>query len=363
MSADFKFWPAMSHVCREQGKGRLAQCLDLARLALPPQRLSPLEYYSFRLYDDALYPWPEKRRFLGRMSKYYRRLRHRDWYGVAEDKLLFYAAMLGHGEPVPALYALFSRQGRRFGGVPSFSEPDALAAFLRQGMRYPFFGKPVQGVYGQGAVYATGYDAASDSLELRQGGLLPVGEFVQGLLDPRGMGYLMQEPLRSHPDFQALFGEHLPGVRLDIFWGEGAPKPVYARLHVAVGKNIINNLQGGRLGNLYGVIDMASGRMEPVLTQFTWHSITRQDIHPDTGAQVHGELFPRWRELVDYGLHLAPLFPGLRLQSWDLVMTDQGPRALELNLGGDSLFMAQRMTRRPFLSDEVRAYAEKLPIT
>lgn len=363
MSAEFRLIEAMARIAREHGKSRFAQALDLLHLTAPPHRLSPLEYYSLRLYDDARYPWPEKRRFIGRKSKWYRRLRHRDWYGLAEDKLLFYAAMRGHGEPVPETYALYHKDGRRYARAAAFRERSDLAAHLRDGMPYPCFGKPVAGTYGQGASYLTGYDAADDCLVMRHGERKPVDDFVRELIDPYGMGYLLQEPLRPHPDYAPLFGPHLPGLRLDIFWGEREPRAMYARLHVPVGKNIINNLQGGRLGNLYGLVDLDSGRMEPVLTRFTWNSITPIQCHPDTGAQVFGEAFPRFHELVAYGLELAPLFPGLRLQSWDLCYTDQGPRALELNLGGDSLFMAQRMSGRPFLDDEIRAYARSRRIT
>lgn len=363
MSVAFSLPEAMTRIAREHGKSRLAQAVELLRLAAPPYRLSPLEYYSFGLYDDARYPWPEKRRFLARMSRLYRRLRHRDWYGIAEDKLLFYAAMQGLGEPIPRLYALFHRGGRRFGELPSFSEPEALAAFLRSGMSYPFFGKPVQGVYGQGAIHAVGYDAADDSLLLRHGGRKPVAEFVHGLLDPRGMGYLLQEPLRPHPDFAPLFGPHLPSVRLDIFWGAGAPRLVYAHLLIPTGQNVVSNLQGGRIGNIYGMLDTESGVMAPILDRFDWNSLHPVQTHPDTGAQIYGTMLPHFRELVDYGLKLAPQFPGLRLQSWDLCLSDRGPRALEMNLGGDSLYTAQRMTGRPFLTDEVRDYATGLGLT
>ncbi len=359
----FDLREAMRTVGREHGKSPLAQTLDLARLISPPHRLSPFEYYSFGLFDDRRHPWPGKTRFIGRRARLYRRLRDRRWSAIADDKILFHAMLQGMGVPAPALLAVYSAHGRRAGGIPSFNNPDALADFLRNGIRYPFFGKPAQGVYGQGAVSVTGYDAASDSLQFANGARDRIEEFVRGLLDPAGMGYLFQEVVAPHPDLAAITGGRLPVVRLDIFWGAGDPRVVFAKAALPVGRNSVSNFMGGSLGNLFAIVDPDDGSMGPVITHCTWNAMTTVETHPDTGCTLAGTILPHWPEIRAFGLHLARLIPGLRLQSWDIALSEHGPVALEINLGGDSLFIGQRLTGRGFIDDEVRSFASDRPVS
>ncbi|HXH81757.1 MAG TPA: sugar-transfer associated ATP-grasp domain-containing protein [Candidatus Tectomicrobia bacterium] len=351
----------MNAVTRGGGKGRLAQALDLVRLTVSSSRLSPFEYWSFGLFDDTRYPWREKRRFVGRRSRVYRRLRDRRWYALADDKLVLHAFLAGMGVPTPALYAVFSRDGRRVGDQPTFTDAKALAAHLRDGMPYPFFGKPVQGTYGAGAIFATGYDRAHDRLVTLHGGAVSVEDFVTGLVDPRGMGYLFQAAVEPHPDHAALCGPRLPSARFDIFWGDRAPRVVFAKVMIPTGTNVVNNFRSGRLGNLYAIAD-ERGVLGPVVRRFTWDHVETSARHPDTGAQLDGVILPHWETLRDFALALAPLVPGFRLQSWDVAMTVHGPIALELNRGTDSVFLGQRLTGRGFLDDEIGACVRTRPV-
>ncbi|MGL1664087.1 sugar-transfer associated ATP-grasp domain-containing protein, partial [Vibrio parahaemolyticus] len=57
--------------------------------------------------------------------------------------------------------------------------------------------------------------------------------------------------------------------------------------------------------------------------------------HPDTGAAIVGTDIPDWPRLIDLVQAAALVFPGIRTQSWDVALTDQGPVLLEVNYGGD----------------------------
>ena len=52
----------------------------------------------------------------------------------------------------------------------------------------------------------------------------------------------------------------------------------------------------------------------------------------------------------------APIFAGIRTQSWDVALTEAGPVILEVNFGGD-LNLAQLATGKGVLDDE---YCEHL---
>ena len=57
--------------------------------------------------------------------------------------------------------------------------------------------------------------------------------------------------------------------------------------------------------------------------------------HPDTGALFVGTALPDWIKLRNLVTKAACVFPGIRTQSWDIALTDQGPVFLEVNYGGD----------------------------
>ncbi|MBI2381176.1 MAG: hypothetical protein HYV16_10520 [Gammaproteobacteria bacterium] len=362
MSTAFSLRNAMEETAA-LGKPRWRQVLDMLRLALPPNRLSPLEYYSFRLFDDAAHPWPDKRRFLGRRSKIYRHLRHRDWYALAEDKLLFQAVMEGLGFPVPRLLAVYARDGRRHGGVPGFTDKARLAQFLRLGMPYPCFGKPVQGVYGQGAMLAEAYEPDGDSLRLAGGGRVPVAACVEGLLDVAGRGYLFQEVLPLPEDYGPWCGAHLPCFRIDLLLDRSGPRLQFVKLMLPADGNIVCNFRGGSLGNLIALMDPGSGRLEPAISAYDWRGTCTVDRHPQGSLSMTGQVPPGWAAVRELAMGMAPHFPGLRQQSWDIAYTGRGPVALELNLGGDSLYFGQFLAGRGVLDEALLTLAASLPFT
>ncbi len=81
------------------------------------------------------------------------------WFGVTQDKLLFHAAALGAGLPVPELLAVV-HPTRSLPGVPGLRNAEATASVLRDPGAYPFFAKPIDGIYSLGAVSAERQDAA-----------------------------------------------------------------------------------------------------------------------------------------------------------------------------------------------------------
>ena len=63
--------------------------------------------------------------------------------------------------------------------------------------------------------------------------------------------------------------------------------------------------------------------------------LVRDEAHPDTGLPIAGFVIPQWSELCDLTREAAAVFPGIRAQSWDAALTDNGPVFLEVNFGGD----------------------------
>ena len=57
--------------------------------------------------------------------------------------------------------------------------------------------------------------------------------------------------------------------------------------------------------------------------------------HPDSGRPIVGTPIPGWEDLIALAKEAARMLPGIRTQSWDIALAEQGPVLLEVNFGGD----------------------------
>jgi hypothetical protein len=181
-SLGYSLHAAMTH----HGKNPWSQVREIWRLRYGAGKLRPDEYYYYGLYDDRRFSFADKARFLGRLvqDRIIRQCNAAEWWFIAHDKLVCYALLAGLGLPVPATRALYHGE-RRFGAVPVFAEPDALAAHLRTAMRYPCFGKPVAGIRSIGVAALERYDAGADAIVLAGGKAPALDAFVRELSRPR----------------------------------------------------------------------------------------------------------------------------------------------------------------------------------
>ena len=83
---------------------------------------------------------------------------------------------------------------------------------------------------------------------------------------------------------------------------------------------------------------MGPGRFRPEADQ-PWVG-----AHPDTGVRFAGKVIPEWDRICDVVCEAATMAPGLRALGWDVVLSDKGPRIVEVNAEWD-LQMMQAMGR------------------
>jgi hypothetical protein len=89
-----------------------------------------------------------------------------------------------------------------------------------------------------------------------------------------------------------------------------------------------------RAGNMIGAIEPDTGIIHRV-ARGTGVNRIANGPHPDTGRPIVGMPIPYWPRIVELVRSAAPVFVGIRTQSWDIALTDQGPVFLELNFWGD----------------------------
>ena len=319
-------------------------------LRLMRGKLAPAEYLYYRLWDPRL-SMEQKRAFVGKQAQHRMHVacNDRHWYQVAADKILFHTIMAGAALPAPAVLAI-TQPGRTLRGAQTLDRPEEITAFLRNPAVYPLFAKEAAGKYSLNVISADAYDAATDSLVLFGGGSRPVLETAQSMSD--GSGFILQPRLRPDRQIAEQFGPRLWSLRLLVLLRPDGPHIHRAVAKIATGGNPADNYW--RAGNMLGAIDRSTGRIASCV-RGTGAQLTRDEAHPDTGQVINGFGIPQWSELCDLTRQAASVFPGIRTQSWDVALTDQGPVFLEVNFGGD-LNLARLAYGEGVLDEDYRAH-------
>jgi hypothetical protein len=317
-------------VALTQGRHVTALLREVIALRRSPGKISPQEFFYYRLWDRDL-SMAAKRQFVGKRAQHRMHVtcNDRHWFSVAADKILFHTIMAGAAFPVPKVLAV-TQEGRVVGGAETLTTAGEVARLLRRADLYPLFAKPAAGKYSLSVVSAEAYDASRDEIVLLCGARRPVGEVAASLVG--GAGYLVQSRLSPSNMLAAMFGPRLWSVRLLMLLGEGEPTIHRAAAKIAIGDNPADNYW--RPGNMLGAIDIATGQIVRTV-RGTGADLTVNEEHPDTGHSVVGAQVPDWSRLVTLVKEAASIFAGIRTQSWDVALTDRGPVILEVNFGGD----------------------------
>lgn len=300
---------------------------EMAQLRRPPNRLTPEEYDLYKL--EAL-SWEEKSRFLGANAMTAVSSNNDPQsQSLAKDKLLTYSILSFYRFPFPDIKAV-GHPTRRFPGAVSLGSVKEVAAYLETQAVFPIFMKPIAGNAGAGSIWVDGY--ADGLLQLRNGTTLPVGDYFERWLCREGI--LLQAVARPHPEIARRFGPRLATARVVVLMTENGPMVHRAVLRIPAGKNMIDNFRHGASGNLLGAIEIDSGVVSNVIG-LNKQRLERIAAHPDTGEQIVGCVLPDWQKAKEMCMQAAPLFPGIKYQSWDVAFTDEGPQTIEVNSGGD----------------------------
>jgi hypothetical protein len=317
-------------------KSVTSQLFECAALRRGTGRLRLSEYYAYRLFDDDDLTLADKRCFIGQRRKALINFRLNDpsRLAISNDKLTLYAVCRGLGIPIPKIYAIFDPHGRVFGDVSVFRTPASLEAFLRDGMRYPFFSKPSRDAYGRFGAAVARFDRETDELVLLNGARQRLPEYVKQLKMPADLGHVFQELLRPNPVLATSCGGTVSTVRMAVLKTAAGHRLLNAVWKIPVAGTWNDNFKHGKSGNMLGLVDPETGRVSRVIggTGFDQRLVQR---HPDTGEPLAGCQLPDWRVAKELALTAAGTIPGCRIQHWDIALCENGPLALEMNFDGD----------------------------
>jgi len=339
----------------QTGKSKFQQALEIFRLYSGPNKLGVEEYYELGVFDDRFFPEAAKSRCVGwrASEKIDQTLNDDYWRATANDKVLNYALLVHYGFPVPETLATYSPSGRRIADEMLLRSEDELSRFLASEMTFPVFIKPIHGTYGRGTFCLQSVLNDEAYLDSR-GQSVSRKELLAACLQNKYGGMLFQKRLVQHPDIVAIVGPTVSCVRLILaIGGGGTPEVVLAFWKIGRANNITDNFCMGESGNLLAWVDKETGVVERVITGL-WPTGGECLDHPDTGARLVGSHLPDWSKALAMCCKAAELFPGLKLQHWDIAFSDQGPVLMELNTEAD-LGVPQYLGRSPFWTDRIDA--------
>ena len=323
------------------GRSVVAILLEAIELRVTGNQLGTGEYLDLALYQNDL-TREQKKRFAGYRFVGYCEENHHinspSWGAVAQDKLFFYSYARAIGIPMPKLFAVYCPRHRTVQSDITFVDtPDGLHQLLRD-CRQPLFAKPIESKYGRGARRILPCEDNSEVLRDSQRGELPLSELVKELVAAVAaeeyQGYLFQHVLEPHADLRRLAGPMVSGMRIGILNRHAGPEIYRGVLKINRGDSATDNFEHGLSGNLLGDIDIKTGTVSHAITG-SGFSLQSIETHPTTNATLPGFQIPYWPEVTKLAHQIGSSLPELRVIGADIVVTPEGPVALEVNLPGD----------------------------
>ncbi len=294
-----------------------------------PGQITEHEYYYYRLWETK---YPET--FAGREIRFKANdiCNSKSWLASASNKLLFYIILNGADIPYPNIKALV-HSAWEFPNTLAIKSFSDLLEFLYSPSNYPFFAKPVYGSHGLGAISAE--KLTDGQIHLNDGSKLTPIQLIESF--PFGKGYIIQKLLKPDFKFSELNSETIYTCRLLILNtlksdSEGkALGPIIHRgaLKIATGQNVADNFW--LPGNLLASVDVKTGKIKRAILN-TENGLV---FDPIQCGYLKDFKIPGWEDACSLAIRAASVFSGLRLQSWDIAITNEGPVALELNCTGD----------------------------
>jgi hypothetical protein len=324
--------PSFSHalsLARAAGnKPLLRQVAEAVRLRFGKYAIGIGEYFDYGISHHSITP-ARRDEFIGwrQSMELDRSLNNVQSRVLANDKLINHVLLASAGLPSPTPIATYTAGGRRVASEPALTTHGDVQEFLR-GPVYPFYVKPISAGYGRGVLGVAG--RSDDMLELFDGTSVSVEKFMKPFDFEPYRGMLFQKPLSAHPAIAELTGtQAVSCVRFICFVTSQGPVIHTAFWKITSGKNMLDNFAHGDHGNCLGAIDNENGQIVRAISKLGPGGVIER--HPSTGKRVVGFQLPDWDRAVELVKSATAIFPGLRLQNWDVALCPEGPVLIELN--------------------------------
>lgn len=323
--------------------------LEALSLRMAPGHLGFAEYLYYNLHLTDLSP-ADKRCFAGAFAADALKDVVADERArfLCRDKLTTYALLRGHGLPFPPVRAVY--RSRRPSSTTCLHTAAELMDYLRDPKNLPVYLKPSWGSHGEQNALLVACEG--DVVTLGDGSRVALVDFVGRLDSGRTLGWILQEPMRAHPDLEALTGtDKVSSIRLCSVHDGQDVHPYLAILKVNRGDRDNDDFIHGTLGNAAAAIDVRTGRLMRTVSGTPGQEVVNP-LHPKTQREITGFQIPMWEEVLTLVHDAHRALPTMICPHWDIAVTDRGVRIIEINSFG-SLGFIQRAHRHGFMTERL----------
>ena len=296
--------------------------------------LGPFHYSFFRLTDTPENEWGN----YIREKHFARLLEHKNSDEIRrfmKNKALFYQHCLDHGLPTPPVICMIRRLESPLssGAIPCIDNLEQWKRAMESAPR-ELFVKPIDGSFGLGAFIIR--QLAQDFTFGPAGTQGAVEDLYRYVLDSlkNETALLVQPRVRPHPKLLEISSANgLATARVVTAMVENKARVLCACAKLPVGTNITDNFSHGSSGNLVVAIDTDTGTLSEGWrsARHDWPVMRSTNVHPDTGHQIRGAVFPLWPEVLALALKAQTSLPSAATVGWDITATDNGVTLLEAN--------------------------------
>ncbi len=261
----------------------------------------------------------------------YRWLRHinpkyRTWM---EDKLTFKYLLSDFSECLPGYYFFTSCRAGENRIIPMMDCPEGYDATVEDILRLArekgvLALKPDEGSHGEGFYKLTYTEEEGYALN---GEAVPAEKVEEILRNPSNQ-YLVSEYIELHPDLKRIYPGSVNTVRVTVFKRDGV-HPQIGNAYLRIGSERSGAVDNVVAGGFVAEVDVATGRFGDARTLID-NRLVREDVHTDTGVPMEGEL-PHWDFVRERVLAMAAAVPQLEYMGFDVAITQEGLKLLEVN--------------------------------
>ena len=236
--------------------------------------------------------------------------------------------------------------------IPEGFEPsfDGIFKLLRQEKLLAL--KPSSGTHGDG-FYRMEY---ADGKYLINGKEMTEDEIVDMISGFKSV-YVITEYLFMHRELKKIYPNAVNTIRVAVV-NQTAYAPKIMQAYMRIGSSKSGYTDNVGYGGICAKIDIGTGRYY-CPEQLRNHKFTPCPVHPDTGVKIEG-VVPNWDYMCNGVLNICKFMPELEYLGFDIAITDDGFKIIEINIHQDLHKVAEHTPEfKQFYQDKMKLKAEQ----
>ena len=212
--------------------------------------------------------------------------------------------------------------------------------------------KPSAGTHGDG-FYRMEY---ADGKYLINGKEMTEDEIVAMISGFKSI-YVITEYLFMHHELKKIYPNSVNTIRVAVV-NQSAYEPKIMQTYMRIGSSKSGFTDNVGYGGICAKIDTATGRYY-CAEQLRDHKFTPCPKHPDTGVEIEG-IVPNWDYMCEGVLNICRFMPELEYLGFDIAITDDGFKIIEINIHQDLHKVAEHSPEfKQFYQDKLKLKAEQ----